>query len=571
MPGFMTRPAPAVALLAGLSLTLAGATHAKTSAAGDCTPAGGMSSVKPPQFVRNIPTGETGWFASPSLVDLNGDRRLEIVAPFYSTFVFDAKGHLLGKGTATKGRVYAPGVVADLDGDKIPELVVGGNEGTVAAYDFVGGKLRLKRGWPASTCSGGQCPEARGIAAADLDGDGKSEVVVTTTNTSPTGSQVFVFGANGRLWHPKGAPATSWPRYNRLSGAGNDAKFNGAGNHGYGAYGENVAIGNVDDDPQLEIVVTFDNHQINVFNDDGTSVLAAPWFTNRESGYAGRRLGWGQFIRWLNPAVENNQYHRHVGSWPDVRKTPWLQWTASPPAVADLDDDGKNEVIGLPNVERGEPYVTQAYAFMVLDGAQHGGARSAMRHAGFVSLPLSSKPAFRPDGDWYPPSGIPAPTVANISGDARPEIVAAVPDGSVYAIGPTGKRLWRFDYAHGAPKSFASEVVAADLNRDGKPELVFGTYSLTPGSGRLVVLTSAGKLLYEIRLPHQGRDGNGIGVPAAPSIGDLDGDGSLEIVLTTFDHGIDVFHVPGSGTNCLPWPTGRGNLARNGTGPATAS
>ena len=154
MPGFMTRLAPAAALLAGLSLTLAGATLAKTSAAGDCTPAGGMSSVKPPQFVRNIPTGETGWFASPSLVDLNGDGRLEIVAPFYSTFVLDAKGHLLGKGTATKGRVYAPGVVADLDGDKIPELVVGGNEGTVAAYDFVGGKLRLKRGWPASTCSG---------------------------------------------------------------------------------------------------------------------------------------------------------------------------------------------------------------------------------------------------------------------------------------------------------------------------------------------------------------------------------------------------------------------------------
>jgi hypothetical protein len=54
-------------------------------------------------------------------------------------------------------------------------------------------------------------------------------------------------------------------------------------------------------------------------------------------------------------------------------------------------------------------------------------------------------------------------------------------------------------------------------------------------------------------------------------MGDLDGDGSLEIALTTFDHGIDVFHVPGSGTNCLPWPTGRGNLARNGTGPATAS
>ena len=257
MPGFMTRSAAAVALLAGMSLTLGVATHAKTLAAAGCAPAGGTSSVERPQFVRNIPTGETGWFASPSLVDLNGDGKLEIVAPFYSTFVFDAQGHLLGKGTASKGRVYAPGVVADLDGDKIPDIVVGGNEGTVDAYELVGGKLRLKRGWPASTCSGRQCPEVRGMAAADLDGDGHIEVVVTTTNTSATGSQVFVFGANGRLWHPKGAPASSWPRYNRLTGAGNDAAFNGAGNHGYGAYGENVAIGNLDDDPQLEIVVTF--------------------------------------------------------------------------------------------------------------------------------------------------------------------------------------------------------------------------------------------------------------------------------------------------------------------------
>src|SRR5919201_2775755 len=193
--------------------------------------------VSAPRFVRTIATGETGWFSSPGLVDLNGDGRLEIVAPFYSTFVFDANGRLLGKGTATKGRVYAPGVVADLDGDKAPEIVVGGNEGTVAAYDLVGGKLQVKSGWPASTCSGGQCPEARGMAAADLDGDGRLEVVVTTTNTSPTGSLVFVFDANGNLFGPAGA----WPRYNA-----SDADFNGVGNHGYGAYGENVGVGKLD-------------------------------------------------------------------------------------------------------------------------------------------------------------------------------------------------------------------------------------------------------------------------------------------------------------------------------------
>ena len=544
-------PAVLAALVAATSLTIvdssSGAAKAKRKA------------VAAPRFVRNIETGETGWFSSPALVDLNRDGRLEIVAPFYTTFVFDAKGRPLGEGTATSGRVYAPSVVADLDRDGVPEIVVGGNEGTVAAYNLRGGGLRLKPGWPASTCSGGQCPETRGLAAADLDRDGRVEVVATTTNTSPTGSQVFVFDGSG-------APARGWPRYD----TGNDATFNGVGNQGYGAYGENVGIGDLDNDRQLEIVVTFDNHQINVFNHDGTSLLASPWYTNRESGHVGSRLGWGQFIRWLSPRVEADHLHRHVGPWPDVRQTPWLQWTASPPSVADLDRDGRNEVIGVPNVEKNEPYETQAYAFMVLDGAQGNGRRSARRHKGFGRLPLTGKPAVRPDGDWYPPSSIPAPTVVNLRGDRRPEIIAPAPDGHVYAVAPTGKRLWRYDYAHGAAKTFASEVVAADLNRDGRPELILGTYGAAARSGRLIVLAASGKRLFDIRLRNQGDNGNGIGVPAAPSVGDLNGDGRLEIVASTFDHGIDVYRVPRSNAKRLPWPTGRGSLLRNGSGPATA-
>ncbi len=571
----LAHPTRSLVALGAITLLASGSGAVSTGeavvalAAASCTSQGGTTAVQPPRFVRNIATGETGWFSSPGLVDLDGDGRLEIVVPFYSTFVFDAAGKQLGRGTATDGRVYAPSVVADIDEDGKQEIVVAGNSGTVAAYRLTNAG-KLVRVWKASTCSGGQCPEARGMAAADLDGNGTVETVVTTTNTSSTGAQVFVFNANGRLYQPAGGHDPAWPRYNTLGGKGNDRTFNGMGNHGYGAYGENVGIGNLDNDPELEIVTTFDNHQINVFNNDGTSVLASPWFTNPQSQYLGKRMGWGQFIRWASPKVEARHYHRHTGAWPSPSRTMWLQWTASPPSVADLDGDGRNEVIGLPNAELHEPYETQGYAVTVLDGAQGDGSRSARRHAGFVDLLMTVKPRVRPSGDWYPPSGIPAPTVVDIQGDARPEIVAAPPGGKVYAVSPTGKKLWTWTYAKRTAKTFASEVVAADLNKDGTPELVFGLYSLKTGGGRLVVLSANGKRLSSTTLRHQRRDGNGIGVPAAPSIGDLTGNGTLEIVLTTFDHGIDVYTVPGSGTACVPWPTGRGNLLRNGMGPATA-
>ena len=54
-----------------------------------------------------------------------------------------------------------------------------------------------------------------------------------------------------------------------------------------------------------------------------------------------------------------------------------------------------------------------------------------------------------------------------------------------------------------------------------------------------------------------------------PSVADVDGDGDLEIVVSLKD-GIDkmrqvfIYSVPGSASNCLPWPTGRGNLRRTG-------
>jgi len=80
-----------------------------------------------------------------------------------------------------------------------------------------------------------------------------------------------------------------------------------------------------------------------------------------------------------------------------------------------------------------------------------------------------------------------------------------------------------------------------------------------------VVLAANGALLHDVPLPNPGQNGNGNGAPAAPTVADLDGDGQLEILVQTFDHGLDVFTVPGSGTSCLLWPTARGGPLRTGS------
>lgn len=519
--------------------------------------------VQRPVFVRNL-SGQTGWFASPLVADLDGDGSNELISAYYTLYVHDAAGNLLDSAPGNGSRIYSPHVVTDLEGDGTREIVVG-QGGKVYAYEWRNRKLVVKNGWPADTTSAGQTPEVRGLSAADLDRDGRIEVVATTTQTQSAGAQVFVFSATGSLFQPAGVAFQAWPRYNIRTGVGGDADRNGEGLHGYGCYGLNVGIGNIDDDANLEIIVTYDNHTIEAFKMDGQAIDASPWFTNRASDYAGMRMAWGQFIRWADPTVEENHYHLHTGDWPNPRSgQEWLQWTASPPTVVDLNGDGRNEVLGVPSVEKNIPYETLAYTLMVLEGAYGDGSRSAMRLAGWETLPQGGAP-MNVDG-WYPPMGVPAATAINISGDFRPEIVVSLNDGFVHAFDAAGNRLWRYNYTHGKAIMFASEVTSADLNQDGSPELIFSTYGDPKAldSGHLIIIAANGALLHDVFLPNPGSNGNGNGAPAAPTIADLNGDGQLEILVQTFDHGLDIFTVPGSGCKCMLWTTARGGPLRMG-------
>jgi hypothetical protein len=494
--------------------------------------------VQAPLFDRALVGSamDEGWLSSPAAVDLDGDGAPEIIAARTRTlYVWHPDGTLFWKASPpiSRGRIWGPPVVVDLDGDGRPEIAVGSGNETISVWNWDG---KPKAGWPVvlGTDSEKTIREVRSLAAGRLS-DGRMALLASRTRKNNKVPVAFLFDAAGKR-------LPSWPQLTATKGC-TLLPATGADCFEAGTYNQNVAFADFDGDGASDLIVGYDNIYIGVFHQDGAPFATDPVFS-----------------RPFFPGIP--AYHDYAlakkGSGPNGADR--SEFTDSPPVVADLDGDGKRELVIVGDREHAGDYTKNfGNALFVLhpDGTRAAGFERPFE----TGLPLVHDDVNPQTGNIVDVTA--APAVADLDGDGKKEILFQSYDGNLYAVRyadiPEERLIWKFSFAETGAR-FASEPVIGDLNGDGRPEILFTTYETVSGKGALIVLDADGKLLFRKTLP-------GRGAMAAPTLADIDGDGELEILINLKDgsEGVEIYHLPGSlKGDALPWPTGRGNFLRNG-------
>lgn len=492
-------------------------------------PGGGtVDTAEPVLLLTLADRWEEGWLASPAVVDLDGDGANEIVVPRGEALVvWNADGTVRWKLETGVGRIWASPVIADFAGDGALEIAIASRD-QILMVDADG---ELMPGFPVTWED-----ELRAIAAGDLDGDGVPDLAVSTGHSGPT-DVVHAFRADGSLL--AGFPP---------NGAGTSGCDEATDAHCYlaGCYDQNLAIGDLDGDGSWDLVAPHDNAYASFHHGSGVAFDAAAGFASTKT----------PGVRYLHDLAEAQQ-----GWAEDEANALQAHFTNTAPAIADLDGDGAYEVVMLGSVQNASQ-----------EDRERGVGLWVVR-ADASRLPGWEEPFHAPDylaGLWdYDGTNVVGATnqvsIADLDASLPgKELVFAGFDGRIHAVGAARDALWSVSYTSD-PNVLTGGVVLGDLSGDGVPEVVFATYSPDEGKGALVILDAGGNLQHQLALPRRG-------AMPVPTLADVDGDGTVEIVVSLKDaedqvESVLVYTVPGSADNCLPWPTGRANLYRNGWVP----
>jgi len=401
---------------------------------------------------------------------------------------------------ATNYTSRAP-VLFDIDDDGNQEVVIG-ELGYLHVFNEDGASCP---GWPQPVGDGYQVWKH---AAGDIDGDGDIEIVALANH--PIGLNQTAFYA----WHcENGALVDGWPIHYTETGEAED-----------------VALADMDDDPtDLEVIIIREPRhgsqraRLFVLHGDGTDLpgwpVDLPMYDFKRAGLAvgnidnapGNEIvvstGRLPMFDYLESPVF--VYHRDgtlLPGWPIT-----TNGYCSLPVICNLDDDESDFEIVVGSVN--ESATGRIYAW------KHNG---------------QAVPGWPVSANTYDISA------GDIDNDGFPEIVArGTWPGVLRLFDRRGRQRWSKSYQ---PWTVSSIV---DIDNDGYSEIIFGT--------------SAGHYLYVV--DHLGLFKPGFPIQLnysisnhQPAIGDLNGDGTLEIVAVNSMQRIYAFDMPGPDHRHKQWP-----------------
>lgn len=280
-------------------------------------------------------------FSTPAIVDISGDHVPEIiVAGMDGTVIaYRPDGSVRWSTHVANAAILASPVVADLGGHGVRDVVIGAMDGSVIWLNGPTGKIVRKfRDTPSLACQPGVYCKPRGFfgtpVVADLDGDGKPEIIAPSWD-----HQLYAWHRNGSKFFRRFLEDTLW---------------------------SSPVVADIDNNGSKEIILGGDRYA------DATHRAGGYLWVLRSNGtnYPGYpKLLPGQTI-WSSPAVADlNGDHRlditfgtgtnfvdpagHlVYAYSAAKGTPLPGWPVSTPgrvvaspAVADLDGDGRHDVV----------------------------------------------------------------------------------------------------------------------------------------------------------------------------------------------------------------------------------